>query len=107
MKIGFLGNANNYPFMLARALRLAGQEVHFIVDRKSPLDRPENRYSDVGPPYLDWIEDASDLPEEWSFHRPSAALDRVIAKLRECDAVVLNQAGPAIGVCHSRFSGSR
>ena len=96
MKIGFLGNANNYPFMLARALRRAGHEVHFIVDRKHALDRPENRYHDVGPPYPDWIQDASDLPEAWSFHRPSPALDRVIERLRECDAVVLNQAGPAL-----------
>ena len=96
MKIGFLGNANNYPFMLALALRRAGHEVHFIVDRKSPLDRPENRYSDMGPPYPDWIEDASDLPEAWSFHRRSAALDRVIGTLQDCDAVVLNQAGPAL-----------
>ena len=96
MKIGFLGNANNYPFMLARALRRAGHEVHFIVDRKGALDRPENRYHDVGPPYPDWIEDASDLPEAWSFHRPSPALDRVIGRLNECDAVVLNQAGPAL-----------
>ena len=41
MKIGFLGNANNYPFMLARALKRAGHDVRFVVDRKNLLDRPD------------------------------------------------------------------
>ena len=31
MKIGFLGNANNYPFILARALQRLGQEIVFIL----------------------------------------------------------------------------
>lgn len=54
MKIGFIGNANNYPFMIARAMRKMGHEVLFIVDRdkSEPLNRPENRYDDIGPPIL-------------------------------------------------------
>ncbi|MEO8358549.1 MAG: hypothetical protein ABI672_00845 [Vicinamibacteria bacterium] len=96
MRVGFLGNANNYPFMLARAFRRAGHDVLFVVDRTTLLDRPENRYSDVGPPYPTWIHDASNLPAAWSFHKPGPELRSVIESLRSCDAVVLNQAGLAL-----------
>lgn len=91
MKIGFIGNANNYPFMLARALRRMGHEVLFIVthDQRIPLDRPENRYTDILP-YPDWIYDASHL-ELWNYKMSPPQLQTVINLLRECDVVVLNQ----------------
>jgi glycosyltransferase involved in cell wall biosynthesis len=93
MKIGFLGNANNYPLILARALQHLGHEVVFIlmIDQNYPLDRPENRYADLAPPYPDWIIDASPL-DLWGSHEVKLPqLEQVLKVLRSCDAVVLNQ----------------
>ncbi len=97
MKIGMFGNANNYPFMLARALRRMGHEVLFIVDR-SPrtkweiLNRPENRYEDITLPYPDWIYDASPL-DLWNFPSPPPERAKVARLLQSCDAVILNEFG--------------
>jgi len=41
--IGFLGNANNYPFMLAKAVRALGHEVVFIIGSEMALNSPESR----------------------------------------------------------------
>lgn len=91
MKIGFYGNANNYPFMLARALRKMGHDVLFIVDSNVPLNRPENRYEDIRLPYPEWIYDASPL-DLWSYPAPSKRAD-VVRLLQGCDAVILNEYG--------------
>ena len=106
MKVGFLGNANNYPFMLARAVRRAGHDVLFVLNHKGALNRPENRYDDVEVAGTEWILDAGDLEttERFQFPAESPLLDRVVAKLRECDAVILNHGGlslaPLIGRPH-------
>lgn len=41
MKIGFIGNTNNYPFMLALALKRLGNEIYFVIDSSEKLHRPE------------------------------------------------------------------
>ena len=96
MKIGFYGNTNNYPFMIARALRRMGHDVVFLVDRKEPLCRPEGRYDDIPVPYPDWIVDVSPL----DLHVPLRPLPpqraRAVALLKECDAVFLNMLGPSL-----------
>jgi glycosyltransferase involved in cell wall biosynthesis len=96
LRIGFFGNTNNYPFMVARALRRMGHDVLFIVDRTEPLTRPENRYDDVGVPYPDWIVDLSPL----DIHVPLASVPparaRAVSLLRSCDAVFLNMLGPSL-----------
>lgn len=96
MRIGFYGNTNNYPFMIARALRRMGHDVVFLVDRKEPLHRPEGRYDDVPVPYPDWIVDVSPL----DLHVPLRPLPprraRAVALLKECDAVFLNMLGPSL-----------
>lgn len=91
MKIGFIGNANNYPFMFAHAFRRMGHDVLFIVthDQRIPLDRPENRYTNILP-YPDWIYDASHL-ELWNYKISPPQLQTVIDLLRKCDVVILNQ----------------
>lgn len=100
MKIGFLGNANNSPFVLARALRRLGHDVLFIVDR-SPvekwevLNRPENAYDDILP-YPDWIVDASPL-DLWAFPGPPAGREQVVQLLKQCDLVFLNEFGLSLG----------
>lgn len=95
MKIGFFGNANNYPFMLARSLRRIGHEVLFIVNSLRQLDRPQNRYKDIPCPYPGWICDVSPFGG-WFSAIPSLKRARVIKLLRSCDAVVLNEEGPSL-----------
>jgi glycosyltransferase involved in cell wall biosynthesis len=95
MKIGFLGNTNNYPFILARALRRMGHEILFIVDSKRRLDRPEYRYDDIKFPYPDWIYDLSPLrARHLALPNPKSA--QIVRLLRSCDAVVLNGFGPSL-----------
>ena len=58
-KVGFFGNMNNYPFMLALALKQKGYEIVFFVDSLEKLNRPEERYNNIVIPYPDWIIDIS------------------------------------------------
>lgn len=92
MKIGFLGNANNSPFMVARAIKNLGHEVVFIVDSTSRLNRPEGRYKDITLPYPAWIIDCSPL-DLWQFPKESVKTDLVVRILKDCDALVLNEFG--------------
>ena len=63
MKIGFLGNSNNYPFRLAQALRALGHDVVFFVDRprSESRHRPECHYTDVPYPYPNWVREIEPL----------------------------------------------
>lgn len=88
MKIGFMGNTNNYPFLLARALLSLGHDVLVIVHRPEKLHRPEYRYADINHPYPDWI---LDLPlEDDQFVKFCQNRTIAIEQLQKCDFVVLN-----------------
>jgi hypothetical protein len=94
VKVGFVGNANNYPFMLARALRKLGHEVCFIVTAGTRLDRPESRYADIVEPYPDWIHElALENPLDWIRPEKHGERQRIIELLSGCDWVVANQLG--------------
>jgi glycosyltransferase involved in cell wall biosynthesis len=95
MKIGFYGNANNYPFMLARAMRRAGHEVMFLIVSQADLNRPEKRYHDITLPYPSWIEDVSH-PLRWRTLLPGPKRDLAVARLNSCDFVFLNEEGPSL-----------
>lgn len=95
MKIGFLGNANNYPFMLARAMRLLGHDVVFVVDSEMRLNRPESRYEEIALPYPSWIVDCSPL-NLWDFPPIATRVEEAIGTLKQCDALVLNEFGPTL-----------
>jgi len=91
LKIGYWGNTNNYPFMVARAFKKLGNEIIFIVDNEQKLQRPEYRYSDITLPYPDWIKDFSPLPL-WLLSNPidMEKKNKIINLLKPCDIVVLN-----------------
>lgn len=92
MKVGFLGNANNSPFMIAQAIKNLGNEVVFVVDSASLLNRPEGRYKEISLPYPPWIIDCSPL-DLWRYPRESAKTEQVVSILKDCDALVLNEFG--------------
>lgn len=92
MKIGFLGNANNYPFMLARAFKKLGHDVLFIIDSGSSINRPEFRYKDITYPYPGWILDFQGL-SLWDYPGDNYRVDEVVEALSSCDFIVLNEFG--------------
>lgn len=93
MKIGFYGNPNNYPFMLARALRRLGHEILFIVVSPEKLNRPEFRYPDIAIPYPPWIVDLA-CANRWTFLLPGPAQAKVVRLLNSCDLCILAEEGP-------------
>ncbi len=92
LRIGFIGNQNNYPFILARALRRAGHDVQVVIDQPHMLDRPECRYSDIPYPYPDWIHETDPI-ELHDVVYGTAPWRRALDLVRDCDALVLNQWG--------------
>jgi glycosyltransferase involved in cell wall biosynthesis len=95
MTIGFYGNANNYPFVLARALRRLGHEVRFVIVSRYALNRPENRYADIRLPYPEWIHDCSS-PVRWRLLLPGRQRRAALKVLNGCDFVILNEEGPSL-----------
>jgi glycosyltransferase involved in cell wall biosynthesis len=94
MKIGFFGNTNNYPFMLAQALRKLGHDVLIVITSEELLNRPESRYPEFDDGYPEWILDAAHLTE-WDMMTLSPSLAPVLDVLSTCDALVLNFTGPS------------
>ena len=95
MKIGFFGNTNNYPFMLAQALRELGHEVLFVITSQELLNRPESRYPELKQHYPHWIVDAAHLTE-WDMMTLSPSLAPALDVLSTCDSLVLNFTGPSL-----------
>lgn len=98
MKIGFLGNTNNYPFRLAWAFRELGHEVVFFVDRPAcePRHRPEAHYNDISYPYPDWIKEIEPLNPKQIVLYPRA-LQPILRSLEVCDGVILNGLALSLG----------
>jgi glycosyltransferase involved in cell wall biosynthesis len=96
LKIGFIGNTNNYPFMLARAFKQHGADVLFFVNSASQLHRPEYYYPDVTLPYAEWMNDMSSMCIR-DYVMPNRNTRRVIRALQSCDWVVLNGLGLSLG----------
>ena len=90
-KIGFLGNMNNYPFMLARHFKEKGYEIVFILTETEKLCRPEYRYDDVSLPYPEWIVDMSPMNFDFfSNENKTSKFKQLVQKLNTCDLIVLN-----------------
>lgn len=94
MKIGFLGNTNNYPFMLAMGLKKLGHEVQFVVTSKDMLHRPEAMDEAFVETYPDWMLDVA--PYKFMIY-PLLFWKRrkIVNHFKDCDFLVLNCEGPA------------
>ena len=96
MKIGFLGNTNNYPFLLAYELRNKA-DILFFVDAGKDffLDRPEtysgNLISYPYPP--NFIENPGINNPTINSYFPFVFSKKIIRQLNSCDAVILNGFG--------------
>ena len=75
------------------ALRRQGHEVVFALSSEMALDRPENNYPELRPPYPEWIHDYAPM---WKTYFPTPWRPACIRALRNCDFVVLNQIGPSL-----------
>jgi len=97
MRIGFWGNTNNYPFMLAQALRRAGHEVQFVVDSSERLHRPEHRYEEINSPYPGWMRDEAGWTSKYSYYCfPTRRVRLAMQWLGQCDALIVNGSGVLI-----------
>ena len=95
MKIGFLGNTNNYPFIIAKQMREMGCEIVFYVDAppQDILHRPECLSEEISYPYPDWIIEKTSLRNSLHIHYPWIFERKLIKELNTCDAVILNDFG--------------
>lgn len=95
MKIGVFGNTNNYPYLLAKALRELGYDVCLIVDSKYRLHRPENRNWRYRFFYPSWIKDYSGI-EEREYFTKSDRVMKLVRFLETMDVLILNSVGPSL-----------
>ncbi len=95
MKIGFLGNTNNYPFIIASQMREMGCEVVLYIDAPAndTLHRPEHHASNIKYPYPEWIKENFSLRNAAFTHFPNIFLRKLLRELNTCDAVILNDYG--------------
>lgn len=101
MKFVFLGNTNNYPHILARALAREGHDVVHILDREEPLHRPEHRYIDADSEESGGVrlEDLGriDFRHVWNDRRLGVEARQLC---EGADLVVLNGLSPAMLKVH-------
>src|ERR1041384_8094316 len=96
MKLGFFGNNNNYPLLQAEAMRRAGHEVLFVVNKRELLNRPESRDpAAYGSGLPGWMVDAA-ARTEWDVISLRPSLGAILDKLAACDALVVNGLGPSL-----------
>src|SRR5689334_3557701 len=95
MKIGFLGNTNNYPFIVATQMKEMGCEVVLFVDAppEDLLNRPEQYTGGIQYPYPGWIKEKLSLRKSLHLHFPHIFERSVIKELNTCDGVILNDFG--------------
>lgn len=101
MRIGFIGNTNNYPFMLARAFKKMGHDVQVIVTSQNKLHRPEHRYPDILYPYPEWIHEII-FSSETLYVTCVVEQMAAVKLLQSCDFVVLNDLGISMATAINR-----
>ncbi|MEO7445658.1 MAG: hypothetical protein ABIT96_04530, partial [Ferruginibacter sp.] len=94
MKVAFLGNVNNHPFIVCKHLREKGVDTIFFVEasKENMLYRPEAT-GFVEYPYPDWIIEVPQFQQSKVIHLPQLYARDVIKRINTCDAVILNDFG--------------
>jgi hypothetical protein len=97
MKVAFLGNVNNHPFIVCKHLRDKGADTVFFVEahKDYTLFRPESTGL-VKYPYPHWIKETPQFRKSVVMHLPGIFAKKVISEINECDAVILNDFGHRI-----------
>lgn len=98
MRVGFVGNTNNYPLMLALALSRLGHEIIFIVDRNEPLHRPEFYTSKKKLAALEIVESVNVITSFLDFFIHSKQMKVLISHLNKCDVIYVNGLWPIIAL---------
>lgn len=96
MKIGFFGNTNNSPFMVAKALRRLGCEVRLVVNRPETLHRPESKDPTMAEGYPAWIADFAAATASYVVTGSPLLSDVMRFFGDDLDAIVLNDVGLAL-----------
>lgn len=94
MKIGFIGNTNNYPFMLALALARMGHEIIFVVDSKERLHRPEYYVGHNNLSGIKIIDHADVIKKFYQFLFWSDDFRKIKTELSQCDGLIVNGIWP-------------
>ena len=91
MRVAFLGNVNNHPFIVCQHLKDKGVETLFFVeaDKQNKLYRPESTGL-VNYPYPAWIKEVPQFQQAHVMHLPHIFAKNIINQINNCDAVVLN-----------------
>lgn len=95
MNIVVFGNTNNYPYLLAQALREGGHNVHLLVNRREILHRPESVDAGLLDGYPEWISDVSHIPDE-DFVAQSERLCDIVNRLNSAQGLIVNHIGPSL-----------
>jgi len=95
VKIGFVANTNNYPFLLATVARELGHEAVVVVNSAELLNRPESRCPEFEAGYPEWIVDVAHI-SEWDMITLSPRVAPILDRMSTCDALVLNGIGPSL-----------
>ena len=95
VKIGFIANTNNYPFLLASVARQLGHDAVVVVNSRELLNRPESRCPEFEAGYPEWIVDAADVTE-WDIITLSPRVAPIVEQMSTCDTLVLNGIGPSL-----------
>lgn len=95
MRICFVGNTNNAPYRLVRAMRRIGFDASLVVYESPLLHRPEGEDASLRDAYPAWMHDFSHLGEA-DLISPSTRLGELLSLLERADALVLNGLGPSL-----------
>lgn len=95
MRIGFVGNTNNVPFLLAESARSLGIHAELFLLSGGTLHDPRAKLADSGD-LPSWIHDHTGLAEMDYGSVSPAAMELVRSVRASCDFVFLNGQSPSL-----------
>ena len=96
MRIGVVGNTNNYPLLLTEALRSLGHDADLFLLRQDQLHRPESRQTELSGA-VGWVRDHSSIGFDDILFRTRLYCELLAAvKESRFDLLITNDYGPSI-----------